>query len=81
MNAFSGVWHEVSHVSECKINRVCKGELSLKRAILYRPEGEKSVFAVLNETRYGIPDQKTRQRIWGSNAATRDEVDRFLPEA
>ena len=83
MNALSGVWHEVSHVSERKKNRICKcfckGELSLKQATLYRPEGANSVFAVLNETRYGIPDQKTRERIWGSTAERREEVERFLP--
>ena len=79
MNALGGVWHEVAHVSERKINHVCKDELSLKQARLYRPEGENSAFAVLNETRYGIPDQKTRERIWGSTAAKREEVERFLP--
>ena len=84
MNAFGGVWHEVLHVSEHKKNRVCKyfckGELSLNQATLYRPKGENSVFAVLNETRYGIPDPKTLERIWGSNAEMQEkEVDCFLP--
>ena len=83
MNALGGKWHEVSHVSERKKNRICKrfckGELSLKQAALYRPPGENSVFAVLNETRYGIPDQQTRERIWDSAAERREAVERFLP--
>ncbi len=79
MNALGGVWHEVSHVSECKINHV-KDELSLKKATLYHPKGEKSHFAVLNEIRYGIPDEKTLERIWDSTAERREEeVERFLP--
>ena len=86
MNALGGKWHEISHVSERKKNCLCKcfgkGKLSLKQATLYRPpdeNDENSVFAVLNETRYGIPDTETRERIWPSTAARREEVERFLP--
>ena len=84
MNAFGGKWHEISHVSEHKINcaRKCfyKGELSLSQATLYRPPGAKSHFAVLNGTRHGIPDPKTLQRIWDSDAKIQEkEVDCFLP--
>ena len=83
MNALGGIWHEVSHVSERKKNRICKyfckGEMSFKQATLYRPPGENSVFAVLNETRYGIPDSETRERIWPSTFERREEVERYLP--
>ena len=83
MNALGGKWHEISHVSERKKNCICKcfgkGKLSLKQATLYHPEGANSVFAVLNETRYGIPDQETLKRIWDSTTVSREEVERYLP--
>ena len=86
MNAFSGKWHEILHVSECKMNRICKRYeqdiLKIEDARLYRPEGEKSAFAVLKGTRYGIPDEDTQEEIWGKTEpapSTRARLDRFLP--
>ena len=82
MNAFSGEWHKVLHVSEKRMNRIGKkaDKLKLKEANLYRPEGEKTVHAVLKGVRYGIPDPQTLQRIWGPNPEIRnEEVNCFLP--
>ena len=82
MNAFSGEWHKVLHVSEKRINRIGKkaDKLKLKEADLYRPEGQNTVHAVLKGVRYGIPDPQTLQRIWGPNPEIRDEeTNCFLP--
>lgn len=70
LNAFGGIWHETSHVSEAVINDVSlllykKGRLNIEDAELYRVEGGKTVFAVLLDTRYGVPDAETQKHIWG----------------
>ena len=82
MNAFSGEWHKVLHVSEKRMNSIGKkaDKLKLKEADLYQPEGQKTVHAVLKGVRYGIPDPQTLQRIWGLDPEIRnEEVNCFLP--
>ena len=78
VSALGGIWHEVTHVSD-KFARVLfalfgKGELNLRDATLHRAKGENSVFAVLLDTRYGIPNPETLEAIWGPNAM-RPETD------
>lgn len=72
LSAFGGIWHEISHVSERMINHLCiffrKKDLCLKNAELIQVEGEKSVFAVLLGSRFGIPDPETLECIWGIRA-------------
>ena len=71
LNAFGGVWHEITHVSESValqlFNLLGKGELNLKDAELYGVNGEASIFAVLLGTRYGIPNMPTLRRVWGES--------------
>jgi len=68
LDAFGGVWHEISHVSErmtMLLSRFFgKGQLCLVQADLYQVTGGETTFAVLLGTRYGIPDRETRESIW-----------------
>ena len=85
MNAFSGEWHKIFHVSEKKMNRIGKkaDKLKLEEADLYRQKGEKTVYAVLKGVRYGIPDPQTLQRIWKPRPkiceVPREVINCFLP--
>ncbi len=87
VNALGGTWHEITHVSERTARhlsqRLGRKGLSLKDATLYQVTGEKSVFAVILNTRYGIPDPDTLKRIWGENVSPNivdaAELDQRLP--
>ena len=88
INALGGTWHAIIHVSERVVGLLSRvfgrGRLSLKDAVLYRVPGEKSVFSVILNTRYGIPDPETLNRIWGENIHVKSvqvtDLDRRVPE-
>jgi len=73
INALGVVWHEITHVSEpfarFLLRLAGRGDFDLRNASLYGVRGEASKFAVLFETRYGIPDPGTLWRIWGKKAS------------
>lgn len=86
VNAFGGKSYEIFHVSESMIEHFYRffhgNKISLKDATLYIPGNERSVYAVLLGTRYGIPDPPTRERIWGDklpNGISSSELDKELP--
>ena len=89
MNAFSGEWHKILHVSEPKMSRISKcfkgAAIKLEKAVLYQAENQNTVFAVPKgtDTRYGIPDSRTQERIWKPRhkpyEVPLEVIDRFLP--
>jgi hypothetical protein len=86
LNALGGKWHEITHVSERMLRNLYrvfgKGKLSLREASVYEARGERSEFAIVLNTRYGIPDLETRRKIWGEKAKVTIEVadlDRYKP--
>jgi hypothetical protein len=86
LNALGGLWHEITHVSERFTRLFGRERLSLQAARLYRVKGESSVFAVILNTRYGIPNPETLESIWGVspvdprvNIVEPAELDQWLP--
>ncbi len=88
VDALGGIWHEIIHISNRTlghlpwlIDRGGPRGLDVGKADLYRCP-ERTVFAVLNSTRYGIPDEETLRRIWPKKAPCHlDEtgLDKFNP--
>jgi hypothetical protein len=87
LNAFGGIWHEISHVSDGMkrhlVRLLGKGVLSVKNASLCQVRGEDTVFAVLCGTRYAVHDMETLKRIWGNSPKINNvgvsEVDKCRP--
>ena len=86
MNAFSGEWHKVMHISERRMNYISRKAdiLKLSDAKLYRlkDKSENTIYAVLDGVRYGIPDQDTLEEIGGFGKESRvpvKEIDCFRP--
>lgn len=88
VNALGGVWHEITHVSERFAGHLTRlfghEKLSILDATLYQVLGENSVFAVIFNTRYGIPNPETLCRIWGGfdrvNPVNLAELDQWRPD-
>jgi hypothetical protein len=85
--AIGGIWHEIQNIPEGLVEHLHrwfgKGELSLTEAKLYKLSNEESVFAVLLDVRYGVPNLETRKSIWGDQPTIHtvdiSELDKWLP--